>query len=583
MSKENGVVLRNPKNNRRKNTDGYRTDSGCFEDVDLQMANRHSPTSNSSESAAMDNRNVASTEECGVMTEHSDTSPICSSLADECADDKDFHAILKRLSDITSDPGDLYRLCFSSRLSYCGHMASNAENGEATGRSDENDNSTVVETSSCTSCEILNESLSEKGEKCAKRLSHGQQCVELLSLLSSCAMKAKENPSMFSNSSLGNSLVGQLSSLLSTLEEVKRNSIQSNEGQSTSTGEEISPNTHLTVPECTSLITPQDDKNESWLLSQNTNTSSEETDLTITRPINNYDDQQASRLISTNTEAPILEKENPDLIPSEKLEGKQPLHLKTSEELQSEGPSDTKRSGFTLNNPKENHDKPLSSLGEIGKVETEKSTPSLKTSFASNSLHSELSEACPATKDQSDNGEKTASLLKHNEDPKYGTSLPTSSIPPSFVTTSQERPNKADSTLKHPPDNQDENLFVPNQPEGTNAIPEQHIRDTHRSTSSETDGDDVVTTGRRAVKPYSWDYGDIWEKELERARSTESFQSGEQEGYFPSRKDPVRDMLPSFEEIRDELFQNAGFTYDSSDPSKRRSRSADARYMPAST
>jgi hypothetical protein len=95
-----------------------------------------------------------------------------------------------------------------------------------------------------------------------------------------------------------------------------------------------------------------------------------------------------------------------------------------------------------------------------------------------------------------------------------------------------------------------------------------------------TDADDVVTNGRRAVKPYSWDYGDIWEKELERAKSSEPFNNGGKGGYLPSRKDPATDMMPSFEEIRDELFQNAGFVNDNGgryDVSKRRSRSADAR------
>ena len=539
MSKENGVVLRNPKNNRRKKTDGYRTDSGCFEDVDLQMANRHSPTSTSSESVLVDNNDNPSNEhgsdECRATTEHPDTSPICSSLADECADDKDFHAILKRLSDITNDPGDLYRLCFSSRLSYCGHMSSNAENGETTGKNDQNDSSIVEETSSCTNCEILNESLSEKGDKCSKRSSHGQQCVELLSLLSTCAVKAKENPGMFSNSSLGNSLVGQLSSLLSTLEEAKRNSTLSNEGQSTSTPEQISPNTQMIVPESTSLSTSHFDNNESSL-PQGSNTSSDET------------------------------KELDSKLPSASFK---PRHGGTRSN------TDFKMSAAALNNPVDTHSKPLSPLGETEELEAPLSTSSNKTSFATNSSH----EICAAQKHLLKNRGEKSLLLKQNEE--YHTSLPVSSIQTSLVTTSQEKTlNQVDSTQKYPPDSQDENLFVLNQPESDNAVPEHNISDNRRSITSVTDGDDVVTTGRRAVKPYSWDYGDIWEKELERARSIELCQGSEQESHFPSRKDPVRDMLPSFEEIRDELFQNAGFTNDNSGPSdgfKRRSRSADAR------
>lgn len=596
MSKENGVVLRNPKNNRRKNTDGYRTDSGCFEDVDLQMANRHSPTSTSSESVVVDNNDVPATEhgteEFRVATDHADTSPICSSLADECADDKDFHAILKRLSDITSDPGDLYRLCFSSRLSYCGHMSSNAESGEATGKNDQNDSSIVEETNSCTNCEILNESLSEEGEKCLKRSSHGQQCVELLSLLSSCAVRAKENPSMFRNSNLGNSLVGQLSSLLSTLEEAKRNSTQSNEVQSTLTAEQISPNTQLTVPDCTSLSTSHFDNSKSSLLPQGSNTSSDETDLTkietdLTRSNNGYD-QQAPHLIKTSNDDSVLEIEN-DLIPTKKLEGQRPLHPNESEELESKLPSasfksrhgeiksntDSKMTGAFLNNSVDTHNKPLSPSGKTEELEIPLSASSNKSSFAINSSH----EICPAPQHLLDNGGEKSPLQKQNEE--CHTSLPVSNIQTSLVTTPQEtRLSKVDSTLKYPPDNQDEHLFILNQPESNNAIPEHNMSDSHRSITSVTDGDDVVTTGRRAVKPYSWDYGDIWEKELERARSIESCQSSEQEGHFPSRKDPVRDMLPSFEEIRDELFHNAGFTYDNSghsDGSKRRSRSADAR------
>ena len=232
---EGNVVRRNPKNRQRKNTDGYRTDSGCFEDVDLQMANQNFLTRTSSEPIVEYNDTVpndASLEEQQDTTGNDKGSPIPPSLADECADDKDFHAILKKLSDITTNPGDLYRLCFSSRLSYCGHISGNAENEESLHRTDDVDQNgiDVLElANACTNCDISNESGFEEGEKCTKRLSHGHQCAELLSLLSSFANKAKENPSMFRDSSLGNSLVAQLSSLLSTLEESKGDDQQLNE------------------------------------------------------------------------------------------------------------------------------------------------------------------------------------------------------------------------------------------------------------------------------------------------------------------------------------------------------------------
>ena len=584
MSEEN-VVRRNPKNNRRKNTDGYRTDSGCFEDVDLQMANQHSPTSTSSESVVVDNNTVVTTdhnsEECRLVTEHANASPISPSLADECADDKDFHAILKRLSDITTNPSDLYRLCFSSRLSFCGHMSGN-ENEESfrrTGEIDQNGTTLVEQANGCTNCEISNESPLEEGEKCAKRSSHGQQCVELLSVLSSFMVKAKENPSMLNHSSLGNSLVAQLSSLLSTLEEAKENASQSNEGQLITAGQQISPDTFqpskpTQLPERTAQSVSNVAEHKTSLPAQDSDTATDKVDLTL-KNSNDCHDQEPSHSTQRKNEDPFPQINKTDLIAREELGNYsgQPSSPSLYEELESALPSsgfsarhhgihsDSKVNDAIFEDLLDTHNEPPSPLPDAEKLETPLPTSSLRTSFATNRVHPELHEAFPTSKHPLKNQDERPSL--YNQGEEFQTSSPTI--------------DNTNTTLQH----QDERPSLANHPEDNDVIPELNIIDGRSSTSSVTDADDVVTNGRRAVKPYSWDYGDIWEKELERAKSSESFNNGGKGGYLPSRKDPATDMMPSFEEIRDELFQNAGFVNDSGgryDVSKRRSRSADARY-----
>ena len=146
-----------------------------------------------------------------------------------------------------------------------------------------------------------------------------------------------------------------------------------------------------------------------------------------------------------------------------------------------------------------------------------------------------------------------------------------------FVTATKM--NSPDPTIQDPSDKHDMCSSIINHIEDGHANSEPNAVSDKSSTSASVDASDVVTNGRRAVKPYSWDYGDIWEEELERAKNSESLESNGKTGYLPSKN--YTDMMPSFEEIRDDLFQNAGFVTDNNghhDNSKRRSRSADARY-----
>jgi hypothetical protein len=549
MSKEN-VVRRDPKNSRRKNTDGYRTDSGCFEDVDLQMANQHSPTSTSSETVIVENDDVTiggNSEECRLMAENADASTIPPSLLDECADDKDFHAIIKRLSDITSNSGDLYRLCFNSRLSFCGHMSSNNENDESFSRTSETDNNDTcdVQSNGCTDCEMHDAPSLEDGAKCTKRSSHGQQCGELLSLLSSFMVKAKEDPNMINQSTLGGSLVTQLSSLLQTLEGAKNNG-----NESVSSCQQCSSDSLERKPEVASP------------------------DYDCTRK------QPANLLNQGNDDQPIQQIKTNDLLSQHDIgdgegHGKQPSYSSQMDELETKQVTTNlnKDSGInnqsTLKDLLQTENKLPSPLIDAENSKPTQASSSVLTSFATTNSKPDLQNSATSKHLLTDQDEKP---LLHKE----GEIMPPTSLEPFVTATMIDRPN---TTMQCSLDKQEECSSLINHTEDGIAISGLNIISDKSPISSLTDTGDVVTNGRRAVKPYSWDYGDIWEEELERAKSSESFESCGKAGYLPSRK--YTDMMPSFEEIRDDLFQNAGFINDNGgrfDASKRRSRSADARY-----
>lgn len=365
---------------------------------------------------------------------------------DECTEDSEFHAILERLAEVTKNPGDLYRLCFSSRLSFCGlALGGMEEQGatpppELTCRENSTDGTKefVLEGVLADTTAQLGKTgvtMPETGDDVLehRNCSDRQQCVELLSLLSSFVEKAKEDPAVFSQSGLGRSLLGQLSSLLTTLEEAKKN------------------------PNFTSSVKPEHPNDSSHNIRQ----------------------LPAS---GGGTESPIPEQDS---------------------------------SGDSLKDP--------------------------AIDLSSHSTD-DASVSPPVIEDVT---EFTSSIAHNNED-----------SPPPMRKQDSEHVSRADV-------------------------------DGGETTSCEKSGDksddqsddDVVTNGRRAVTPYSWDYGDIWEKELQRAQSTDSFPPGR----FgePGSNMPGDPLMPTFEEIRDELFHDAGFVLHEGRHGhvvhKRRSRSADAR------
>ncbi len=309
-------------------------------------------------------------------------------------------------------------------------------------------------------------------------------------------------------------------------------------------------------------------------------------------------DQQASHSNQRNNDEGFSHINKADLISREELgnQGKQALSPTQREEFKNASLSSSfktqhvvtnSNAGYQMNNATlkdllETQTKSPLALTEAEKLETPLPTSNRKTSFATNHLNADLHKTCSTSKYPLDEPDEKPSLLHQREE--FQTSLSVSNLQTSVTATSQKTriDNTDPGTLQHPSDRQDERpSLLPNHTEDSNAISELNIIDGRSSTSSLTDTGDVVTNGRRAVKPYSWDYGDIWEKELERAKSSESFDNDGKTGYSPSRKYPGTDMMPSFEEIRDDLFQNAGFINDNGDRydgPKRRSRSADARY-----
>ena len=574
MSKEN-VVLRDPKNNRRKNTDGYRTDSGCFEDVDILMANQHSPTSTSSESVVPENNDDVtvdhSLENPQLIVEDADAPPIPTSLVDECADDKDFHAILKRLSDITSNSGDLYRLCFNPRLSFCGHMSNNNENDESLGRTgeiDKTDSRVGEQSNGCTNGEICNETPLEDGVKCTKGESHGQQCVELLSLLSSFMVKAKEDPSMINHSTLGSSLVAQLSSLLSTLEEARKNENQSIKAQQPNSHNSLQPKPVLASPDhdCNALYTSNVAEYLTSPSSQDSSAAHGKDTLTL-RNSNDHDQLTSPLNQRSNSESIQQMKANDLLLHKSDEHIKQlsyPSQIDQPETQQVVTNSNTHtemNSNTTLKDLLETQSNLLLPLTDV----EPKLTLTTSCPKAQLGLNSDLQVGSTSKHPLDNQNEKP--FLHQEED-----ILPFST----FVTATKM--NSPDSTIQHPSDKHDMCSSIINHIEDGGANSEPNAVSDKSSTDALVDASDVVTNGRRAVKPYSWDYGDIWEEELERTRNSESLEGDEKTGYLPSKN--YTDMMPFFEEIRDDLFQNAGFVTDNNgrhDNSKRRSRSADAR------
>ena len=413
----------------------------------LQMANRPSQTSGSmpTKSATAQDGQLSEKTEQEVGNDRStgndDFPNETPSTSDECAEDFEFHAILERLAEVTKNPGDLYRLCFSSRLSFCGLSLGGMEEQvspappELTSR----ENSTG-DTSAFVSEGVLADATAqpaktgvttrETGDEVAEHRNCGnrKQCVELLSLLSSFVEKAKEDPAVFNQSGLGRSLLGQLSSLLTTLEEAKKN------------------------PNFTSCLQPEH--------------------------------------------------------PNHSSHSSQQLHA-------SEG----------------NRDNPT--------AEQDSSSDSVKD---------------PARHSSSDSPDDAAVSPPVIEDVT--------------VSSHDNEESPAPTTNR---DGEHVSYAVVNDGEKSSA-----------EKSGDQSGDesgDVVTNGRRAVTPYSWDYGDIWEKELQRAQSTDTFQPGR----FgePGSNMPGDPLMPTFEEIRDELFHDAGFVLHEGRHGKaghkRRSRSADAR------
>ena len=447
------VVRRTSTTNRRKNTDSDRSDSGCFEDVDvLQMANRPSQTPGStptkSTTAQQDQLSEKTEQEAGNdRSTGNDAFPNeTPSTPDECAEDSEFHAILERLAEVTKNPGDLYRLCFSSRLSFCGLSLGGMEEQvspaqpELTSRENSTD-----DTSEFVSEGVLADAtaqpaktgvtIPETGDEAAEHRNCGdrKQCVEVLSLLSSFVEKAKEDPAVFNQSGLGRSLLGQLSSLLTTLEEAKKN------------------------PNFTSC-------------------------------------------------------------------------------LQSEYPNDSSHSSQQLHASEGNRDSPIA--------------------------------------EQDSSSDSVIDPARHSSS---GSTDDAAVSPPVF-----EDVTESTSLITH--DNEESRATTTNR--GGEHVSCADVNNDGEKTSAEKSGDhsgdesgDVVTNGRRAVTPYSWDYGDIWEEELQRAQSTDTFPPGR----FgePGSNMPGDPLMPTFEEIRDELFHDAGFVVHEGRRGKavhkRRSRSADAR------
>lgn len=488
MSQKN-VVRRTSTSNRRKNTDGGdRTDSGCFEDVDvLQMANRHCQPSGiplTKNTATSDGEPDDKTrEQDRPSTGAAEVPTETPSNSDECVDDTEFRAILERLAEVTKNPGDLYRLCFSSRLSFCGLPLGGTDEegslpraGEIISQGDEpgglnigecGSGGTSIAGNSGTFVQEEDDGVLTRGtgdekmehKNCANR----QQCVELLSLLSSFVGKAKENTAVFSQSGLGKALLTQLSSLLTTLEEAKENpnvSKHHSQAQYSDHSSLDSPQSPVSNGRPSSLTDPQppaptEGRNKSSV-----------TGLWQSEPIGH----QSSRSSLSNAR-PYTSRGKPEVKSERLLVDQVPC-----------GESTKDRAVLGSSDPAEDHvDYPVSD----GVVET-------------------------------------MSLVSDNHVEAY---------PPM---TSQD----GDHVLGADVESQE--------------------------------SDDVVSSGRRAVKPYSWDYGDIWEKELQRAQSSDSFQNGV----------PGDQLMPTFEEIRDELFHKAGFVLEGEnrvDGPKRRSRSADAR------
>lgn len=610
------VVRRNPKHNRRKNTDGYRTDSGCFEDVDVQMASRHSPFSTPAEPVVFHRENVMSSEHSN-LTNASSPAP---SLADDCADDKDFHAILKRLSDITTDPSDLYRLCFSSRLSFCGHMSGNEENEELFGcQKDENQNDTTVfeQTNNCTNCEVPDESV--------KRSSHGRQCADLLAMLSSFMVKAKEDPSMLNHSSLGPSIVTQLSSLLSTIGEAKANigNGQSNEGQSMTTCRLVPPDSfkpiHVAVSECTALPELNANKHETSLYAQNSNELAADLEMTLKKSKKDSDQEQfqsnktnADGYPTSNNDHDVLREQlfihdniqlslsqneqHENALPTalEKRETSLPtINLTTSsaDHPTSENSSESEEKHILFSKHREDNQcsLPAPSIRHSTGLKTNNTSNSdPKSKFPSNtkkqllpsqrenlqtpSAHTSSEDSYAGTAEKTFVDDVDATSLRQCNDQGQQPTAPVIRDVVGRSSTSSITDENDVFPLLGPSNIQDKPPLRMASEDGK-TIPDVHRVDCRSSISSITDADDVVTSGRRAVKPYSWDYGDIWEKEIETDGNAASANS--REGCLNSRKNAPTDMMPSFEEIRDELFQNAGFF--KTHNSKRRSRSADAR------
>ncbi|XP_028412387.1 uncharacterized protein LOC114535207 [Dendronephthya gigantea] len=579
MSEEN-VVHRKEKKNLRKSTDGYRTDSGCFEDVDVPITSQNPSTTTSSESVNLHGEkptgNDPFLEEYRLPTEYApDPCPNPSSIADECADDKDFHAILKRLSDLTTNPGDLYRLCFGSRLSFCGHMSGTVEREEPD--IEGSSKSVTIHKNEREDAEIPLETAAKLN---AERPSNEQQCVELLSLISSLMKKVKENPNFFKESGLGNSLVAQLSSLLPALEDSKRNDRQSQEpslihsnphdlciSQSTTSGDD--EHKSLVIPEESRPVRePRLDKNHAndplqkqystQILPVGHNTEADEKlgpyHTAETLPSNQEKSSVSLELETSNIPGSILndcsENQNKYLSPS--CQKKELENTFPSSKREGELDGDTAFMG----DPLESHDKVPFASTEKEVFQTTLPVVSFTKEDPSNPEHYN---SCPDSECQIDNQCETPSLFT-NEEKSYPANA---KIPQSYKT------DDVDSNLQHCADKVDYPV-PPEQSQDNISVPNVNYTDAQSSDGANEDSRDVVMNGRRAVKPYSWDYGDIWEKELERARGSEAFLG-----------ESAREMMPSFEEIRDELFHNAGFLYDNSDRSadatKRRSRSADSR------
>lgn len=450
MSEEK-VVQRRLKNNRRKTTDGYRTDSGCFEDVDL----RHSPTLVCSEyvtdkhSSTCDSNNPNQHE---VSKQYLNSSPTSiPTLAEDSAEDKHFHDILKRLSEITGGTGDLYRLCFNSRLSFGGHAASGSEE---TREPEESIEKTFI--------------VQQKNENCElKKSNHDERCAEFMSLLSSLMSKVRENPNILSHPSLGNSCENQLSSLITSINEAKQIEAKKEKQKLESSSLQVSTtiNDHNTPSPVSSLSSA----NADWSNLVTEQKSFDENKSCINET--ESDDESVFYILHGNTETDNISKDQNDISHS----------LKTDTSFDS----------------------------STNIKEGEENVSSSTTVEESNDISSEGSHALSNSLDELVEDSKQMNTRKFE-----------------------------------------------------NLLPE---------------GDGMVANGRRTVKPYSWDYGDIWENEVQAGKRWDSF-SGELDYY--KQRDLCHDMSPSFEEIRDDLFHNAGFICRDCcriESTKRRSRSADAK------